>query len=116
MVRASPIRPNKPHYFSCSFRPDLRQGRAFMHGDVIGLVAFDFILRLIPAGMTRMALVVGIFGMDLDNPAADVPGLGIPRDVIALFEAFCHLALTRKHAGCSVAGQRGLGCRASAIS
>ena len=26
--------------------------------------------------------------MDLDNPAADVPGLGIPGDVIADFEGF----------------------------
>jgi hypothetical protein len=28
--------------------------------------------------------------MDLDNPAADVPGLGIPGDVIADFEGFSH--------------------------
>jgi hypothetical protein len=31
--------------------------------------------------------------MDLDNPAADMPGLGIPGDVIADFEAFSHLIL-----------------------
>jgi hypothetical protein len=29
--------------------------------------------------------------MDLDNPAADMPGLGIPGDVIADFESFSHL-------------------------
>jgi hypothetical protein len=63
-----------------------------VHGDVIRLIALDFILRLIPAGVARVALVVRIFGMDFDNPAADVSGFGIPDDVIALFEAFCHLA------------------------
>src|ERR1019366_6369990 len=31
--------------------------------------------------------------MDLDNPAADMSGLGIPGNVIADFEAFCHLIL-----------------------
>ena len=67
-----------------------------MHGDMVRLVALDFILRLILGGVTRVALVVRIPRMDLDNPARDVPGLGIPGDVIAPFEAFCHLALTRK--------------------
>src|ERR1022692_199823 len=31
--------------------------------------------------------------MDLDNPAADVSGLGIPGNVIADFESFSHLIL-----------------------
>jgi hypothetical protein len=68
-----------------------------MHGDVIRLVALDFILRLILGGVTGVALVIRIPRMDLDDPASDVPGFGIPGDVIALFEAFCHLRLTRKH-------------------
>jgi hypothetical protein len=29
--------------------------------------------------------------MDLDNPAADMPGLGIPGDVVADFESLFHL-------------------------
>lgn len=70
-----------------------------MHGDMIRPVALDFILRLIPGGMTRVALVVRILRMDLDDPAADMPGLGIPGDVIALFETCCHLVLTRKPTG-----------------
>jgi hypothetical protein len=31
--------------------------------------------------------------MNLDNPAADVSGLGIPGNVIADFESFSHLIL-----------------------
>jgi len=31
--------------------------------------------------------------MDFDNPAADMSGLGIPGNVIADFEAVCHLIL-----------------------
>jgi hypothetical protein len=64
-----------------------------MHGDMIRLVAFDFILRLIFSGMMSVALVIRVLRMDLDNPAADVPGLGVPSDVIALFETFFHLIL-----------------------
>ena len=62
-----------------------------MHSDMIRLVAFDFILRLIFSGMMSVALVIRVSRMGLDNPAADVPGLGIPSDVIALFETFSHI-------------------------
>ena len=31
--------------------------------------------------------------MDIDNPAADMPGLGIPGDVVADFESLSHLNL-----------------------
>jgi hypothetical protein len=31
--------------------------------------------------------------MDLDNPATDMSGFGIPPNVIANFEAFCHVIL-----------------------
>jgi hypothetical protein len=64
-----------------------------MHGDMIRLVAFDFILRLIFSGMMSVALVIRVLRMDLDNPATDVTGLGVPSDVIALFETFFHLIL-----------------------
>ena len=64
-----------------------------MHCDRIRLVAFDFILRLIFSGMMSVALVIRVLRMDLDNPAADVPGLRIPSGVIALFETFSHLIL-----------------------
>jgi hypothetical protein len=65
---------------------------------MIGLVAFDFILRLVLVGMTGVALVIRILGMDLDDPAADVPGLGIPGDAIASFETFFHPLSTRQPA------------------
>jgi hypothetical protein len=58
---------------------------------MIRLVAFDFILRLIFSGMMSVALIIRVLRMDLYNPAADVPSLGIPSDVIALFESFFHL-------------------------
>jgi len=70
-----------------------------MHGNMIRPVALDFVLRLIAGGMTRVAFVVRILRMDLDDPAADMPGLGIPGDVIAFFETCCHLVLTRKPTG-----------------
>jgi hypothetical protein len=35
--------------------------------------------------------------MDLDNPAADMSGLGIPGDVIADFEVFTHLILLTRN-------------------
>jgi hypothetical protein len=62
-----------------------------MQGDVNGLVAFDFVLRLVLGGVMRVALVIRVLRMDLDNPAADMPGLGIPGDVIADFETLSHV-------------------------
>jgi hypothetical protein len=35
--------------------------------------------------------------MDLDNPAADFSGLGIPGDLIADSESFAHLILPNAH-------------------
>jgi hypothetical protein len=35
--------------------------------------------------------------MDLDNPAADVSGFGIPGDVIADLEPFAHRNLPNAH-------------------
>lgn len=57
-----------------------------MDCNVVSLVALDLILRIILAGAVSMPLVVEIFRMHLDDPAADVPGLRIPGDVIADFE------------------------------
>ena len=57
-----------------------------MHGDVIGPVTLDFVLRLILAGVARVPLVFGVACMNFDDPAADPSGFGIPSDVIADFE------------------------------
>jgi hypothetical protein len=67
-----------------------------MHGDMIGFVAFDFILRLILAGVAGMASVIGIADMDLDDPATDMSSLGIPGNVIADLEVFAHSGLPRQ--------------------
>src|SRR5438874_811337 len=74
-----------PEAVSDSLPAKLSQSRPFMHGNMIGLIALDFILRLVLSGVMRVALVIRVLRMDLYNPAADMPGLGIPRDVIAHF-------------------------------
>jgi hypothetical protein len=61
-----------------------------VHRDVIGLVALDLILWLVWARMVRIALIVGVSRVDLDDPATDVPCLGIPGDMVANFETIAH--------------------------
>src|SRR5579883_3329723 len=68
----------------------LFQRRAFVHRDVVGLVALDLILRIIVAGVTRMAFVVNIPGVHLDGPAADIAGFRVPDHVIADLEFLRH--------------------------
>ena len=63
-----------------------------MRGDVIGLVAFDFILRIIFRRVMRMPLVVEIGVMNLDDLAADPASFGIPADVITN-RKFAHIVL-----------------------
>ena len=43
----------------------LFQRRTFLHRDVVGLVALDFILWIIRARVMRVSLVIGIFCMTL---------------------------------------------------
>ena len=62
---------------------DLVQRRALVHGDVVGLVALDFVLRIVRAAVARMSLVFGVAGMDLDDAAADMARFRIPSDVVA---------------------------------
>jgi hypothetical protein len=57
----------------------LCQRVAFVHRDVVGLVALDLVLRIVVAGVTRMAFMVNIPGMYLDDPAADIAGFRVPR-------------------------------------
>lgn len=61
-----------------------------MGGDVVRLVAFDLVLRIVVTGVAGVALVVEIFGMHLDDSAGDVPRLRVPGDAIADFEAWRH--------------------------
>jgi hypothetical protein len=62
----------------------------FMHRYVFGLVALDFILRIILARVMSVSLVVDVFGMHFDDLAADMAGLRVPGHVIADFEPFRH--------------------------
>ena len=64
-----------------------------MHRDMVCLIAFDFILRLITVGVTRVSFVVDVVRVNPDDPAADTAGLGIPGHVIADFETFLHVRL-----------------------
>jgi len=57
------------------FSIDLVQCRTLVHGNVLGLVALDFVLRLIFAGVTWMALVLGVAGVDFDDLAGHIPSL-----------------------------------------
>jgi hypothetical protein len=66
------------------------QRRALVHGDVLGLVALDLVLRFILAGVVRVSLVIEIFCVNLDDLAAHMPSLRIPADVIADFEFSRH--------------------------
>src|SRR6185437_15751379 len=68
----------------------LSQRRALVGRNVVGLVAPDLVLRVILAGVVRVALVVEVPGVDLDDGAADVAGFRVPGDVIADFEFGWH--------------------------
>ena len=61
-----------------------------MNGHVIGLVALDFVLRVVGAGAVVVALPVEILRVDGGDAAADVAGLGIPADVVADLEGSGH--------------------------
>lgn len=63
-----------------------------MRGYVIGLVAFDFVLRVCAARAVDMSLVIKIPDVDLNDAAADTTGFGIPLHVIADLETGYHVA------------------------
>ena len=61
-----------------------------MSGDVIGLIALEFILRTSLARVVQIALKEKIREMDSFNCAEDQTGLGIPLDLIANLERCFH--------------------------
>src|SRR5215813_6397912 len=67
-----------------------RQGSALVEGHVVGLVAPDGILRLIPARMVQIALVPHVARVDLDDSPRHAAGLRVPADVIAHLESLRH--------------------------
>src|SRR5699024_9624241 len=66
------------------------QRTALVHGNVIGLVALDFVLRLVLAAAAHMALVFDILRVNPGDCAADPAGFGVPAHVITDFETMTH--------------------------
>src|SRR2546428_10689273 len=65
---------------------------------MIRLVALYLVLRILLARMMDVSFVIHILPVDFHNPAAHVPGLGVPGHVIAYFEFTRHDSPPRLHA------------------
>src|SRR6185312_14439206 len=63
------------------------QGMSFMHRNVVGLAALDFVLWIVLARVVDVSLVVDVLGMHFDDRAADMACLGIPGYPIADLES-----------------------------
>jgi hypothetical protein len=58
---------------------------------MIGLVALDFILRIVFGSTVGVAFVVEIMSMDHPDRSTHPTSFRIPRDVVTNFESFSHL-------------------------
>jgi len=74
---------------------DLVQDPPPVHGDVVGRVALNLVLRLIFVGMVHIAFVVRIARVDPDYPARHMASLGIPANMIPDLEVFAHATRAR---------------------
>ena len=72
---------------------------------MIRLITLDFVLRVAGAGVMGISLIVNVPGMDLDDMAADMPGFGIPGNVIADFELHGHVTKTTRKDANGLAGE-----------
>jgi hypothetical protein len=61
-----------------------------MQGDVLGLIAFDLVLRVLFARVMGVAFVIDVFDVHAHDFAADPAGLRIPTDMIADFKPLSH--------------------------
>jgi hypothetical protein len=59
--------------------------------NMIGPVAFDFVLRIVFRGAVHMTLAIEIAGVDGDDGPRHPTGLGIPTYMIADCEPLSHL-------------------------
>src|SRR5438876_10863850 len=66
------------------------QRACLVQGNVIGLVAFDFVLGFVLAGVVDVSFVVHVLCMHLDDSPADPPSLGIPAYTVTHLESLCH--------------------------
>ena len=64
----------------------MAQRAGLVHGDVIGLVALDFVLRVFNAAMADVTLVGRVAGMHFHDMATDLAGFRIPAHVVANLE------------------------------
>jgi uncharacterized membrane protein SpoIIM required for sporulation len=62
--------------------------------DVIALVTFDLILRLILAGVMGVAFVSNVLRVLFNDRSADMPRLRVPRHVIADLQVLYHGSFT----------------------
>lgn len=69
---------------------DLLQRLALMHGDVIGFVALDLVLRVLFRAAAYVPLVFRVPGVDFRDLAGDITGFGVPADVISDLECVSH--------------------------
>jgi hypothetical protein len=72
------------------FAPQAFKRITLMRGNVIGFIAFDFVLRLVFRGVMHMAFVVEVFGVNGDDRARNPARLGVPGYVISNFERSWH--------------------------
>ena len=59
--------------------------------DMIGFVAFDFVLRIVFRSVMDMTFVIKVRGMDGDDGPCHAAGFGIPAYMIAYLESPTHL-------------------------
>ena len=63
---------------------------SLVHGDMIGLIALNLVLRIILARMMDVAFVVHVCRVHPHDMAADPASFGIPGYMIADFECLRH--------------------------
>jgi hypothetical protein len=66
-----------------------------MHGNVIGFVVFDLVLRIVFRRVMDVTLVVHVFAVNFDDFSAGDSCLGIPAHMVADFEFSRHANLQR---------------------
>jgi hypothetical protein len=64
-----------------------------VQGDVIGLIALNFVLGVVLAGVMSITFVIQIFGVHFHNLAADPASLRVPDYAIADLESLFHCSL-----------------------
>src|SRR5580692_2766403 len=66
------------------------QCAALVGRDMIALVAFDLILRIVRRGVMHITLIVEVAGVDGNDRSRNMTGLGVPSHMIADLELVGH--------------------------